>query len=549
MGYEYTHSYRTLLHLSDRLARAGLPTLRFDYHGAGASPGDALTSGLLDKWVENVHAGVRLMQDITGREVSLLGLRLGAALAGVAASRFDIDHLVAWAPVVSGRSFARELDAMAKIAGATRTAGAEYLEAGGFILSDETAEDLKTLKLDGLEYRIQGEALILERDDLPTPPKLASALSARGVHVDVLEAPGYAGMMDEPHYTVVPDSALCMITDWLSERTPFDTAARVKSDEPEPLGGDGPEQDFGREELVQLEGGTRLFAVHTTPTGELPPERTLLILSNSGSVHQVGPNRVYVELSRALARAGIPSLRLDLRNLGDSIRCGPEEENHPYPGTAVEDLGLAMEWARREHGYRRVVIGGICSGAYHAFRAGLELDDPVLVGALIINPLTFDRKEGQSLALPPAFQTISDAKHYESAMRDPKKWLRLLRGDANLRYIAGFLFRHAADTGKRLLDDALEGLRLRAPERLAKELVRLRASGRHADFVFSSSDPGYGILTAQAGRTLRKLNKTGATSLSFIAQADHTFSRREWRDALAETCIARMRAYEDGIST
>ncbi|MDH3422955.1 MAG: hypothetical protein OEN00_08175, partial [Gemmatimonadota bacterium] len=64
-----------------------------------------------------------------------------------------------------------------------------------------------------------------------------------------------------------------------------------------------------------------------------------------------------------------------------------------------------------------------------------------------------------------------------------------------------------------------------------------------ADFVFSTSDPGHGILTAQAGRTLRKLTGDGTISLSFIEHADHTFSRREWRDEVARVCIARLQGY------
>ena len=39
---EYTRSHRTLRHLCDRLAAAGIPALRFDYHGTGDSPGSDL---------------------------------------------------------------------------------------------------------------------------------------------------------------------------------------------------------------------------------------------------------------------------------------------------------------------------------------------------------------------------------------------------------------------------------------------------------------------------------------------------------------------------
>ncbi len=39
IGSEYTRSHRSLRHLADRFARAGIPAVRFDYHGTGNSPG------------------------------------------------------------------------------------------------------------------------------------------------------------------------------------------------------------------------------------------------------------------------------------------------------------------------------------------------------------------------------------------------------------------------------------------------------------------------------------------------------------------------------
>ena len=45
-GSEYTRSHRTLRHLADRLAAAGIPALRFDYHGAGDSPGSGIRAAM-----------------------------------------------------------------------------------------------------------------------------------------------------------------------------------------------------------------------------------------------------------------------------------------------------------------------------------------------------------------------------------------------------------------------------------------------------------------------------------------------------------------------
>ena len=39
LGHEYLNSHRSLRHLADRCAAAGVPTLRFDYDGTGTLPG------------------------------------------------------------------------------------------------------------------------------------------------------------------------------------------------------------------------------------------------------------------------------------------------------------------------------------------------------------------------------------------------------------------------------------------------------------------------------------------------------------------------------
>ncbi len=549
MGYEYTHSYRTLLHLADTLAREGLPALRFDFYGTGTSPGDALSPQLLTTWVDDVHAAARFLEETTGGVSSLLGLRLGATLAALAASRAPVAQLVAWAPVVSGRQYAREHELIGKTAGSTRVEGAGYFEAGGFILSDETGADLRAVDLAKLTYNVEGEVLLLERDDLKPSSKLSDALTAQGIPVDVVTADGYAEMMDEPHSTTVPRAALSLIASWLRAR------ADIRDEAPCPQPARrasvtlrSPSGDQRREELIQISASPSLFGVLTAPETPSAVPSPLLVLTNAGSVHHVGPNRVYVELARALAEEGFSTLRLDLRNLGDSIRGSPQEENHPYPRTALEDVALALEWSRRERGYEHAVVGGICSGAHTAFHSNLELAHESLRGALVVNPLTFQWKEGLSLQMPPAYQTIRDARHYTEAARDPQKWLKLIRGQADVGYIFRFMVRRAGALVAGGTRDVLERLSLKPLDPLARHVLACRGSGRRLDFVFSRSDPGYGILMSRARKTVRSLTRTGEVSVRFVEQSDHTFSRREWREELARVLVERMRYYAGGAA-
>jgi alpha/beta superfamily hydrolase len=66
IGSEYTYSHRTIRHLADNLARAGVPALRFDFHGSGDSPGSDLDADRVAEWRRNVAVAVRHARTATG---------------------------------------------------------------------------------------------------------------------------------------------------------------------------------------------------------------------------------------------------------------------------------------------------------------------------------------------------------------------------------------------------------------------------------------------------------------------------------------------------
>jgi pimeloyl-ACP methyl ester carboxylesterase len=87
--------------------------LRFDYFGTGDSSGEGL-EGNIPQWKRDVGTAARELIDMSGvRGISLVGARLGAALAAQAA--MDDIHLrdvVLWDPVINGRAYLEELKAL-----------------------------------------------------------------------------------------------------------------------------------------------------------------------------------------------------------------------------------------------------------------------------------------------------------------------------------------------------------------------------------------------------------------------------------------------------
>ena len=110
IGHEHTRAYRAVQSLCDAAARGGVPALRFDYSGVGDSAGE-LSTAAVDVWCADVFRAVDELRARSGaREVHVVGLRLGGALAAAALKRAGRDtrgvkSLCLWDPLLSGGDF------------------------------------------------------------------------------------------------------------------------------------------------------------------------------------------------------------------------------------------------------------------------------------------------------------------------------------------------------------------------------------------------------------------------------------------------------------
>jgi len=103
VGQEYMRSHRAFRQMALLLSRAGFPVMRFDYFGTGDSAGDSHQMSL-DRCRVDVEAAVEELRDMTGvTPVVLVGLRMGANIAALAAPRLTgVAHVVLWDPLTDG---------------------------------------------------------------------------------------------------------------------------------------------------------------------------------------------------------------------------------------------------------------------------------------------------------------------------------------------------------------------------------------------------------------------------------------------------------------
>jgi pimeloyl-ACP methyl ester carboxylesterase len=150
-------SHRAFRQLTTLLTRGGYHVLRFDYGGTGDSAGEG-EAQTLEQWTDDVSTAIEELRDTAGLDqVTVVGLRLGAALALQAAARggsggVGVDRLVLWDPVADGERWLAEV----LPAGVEATArelsapgGSGVVGVSGFPLPLALFQELRTLLPDG----------------------------------------------------------------------------------------------------------------------------------------------------------------------------------------------------------------------------------------------------------------------------------------------------------------------------------------------------------------------------------------------------------------
>jgi hypothetical protein len=236
-------------------------------------------------------------------------------------------------------------------------------------------------------------------------------------------------------------------------------------------------------------------------------------------------------------------MRLDVAGLGDSTADDDSRENNPYPPTIFRDVASALRQAQNGLGAKRVVLMGLCSGAYVAFQSAVQFSDPAFVECVLINPLTYFWTEGMSLEMPSSRQRAEELEkfhYYTSAALRPSKWLKLLVGQTRIGWVGAIKelahhWRRPAQPKSSNSIDRPYDAAVTHPEQndLPGDLDRAVGAGRNIACFFgrneSGYNTGYSLLMHHAGRKARAFRRSGKLNLFFLDQADHTFSSRNLR--------------------
>lgn len=496
VGYHWWSVHRTLRVLAERLADAGHLALRLDYDGTGDSAGDQWDAGRLAAWRQSVRHGAEELRALGVRELHLAGVRLGGTLALLEGAELGAESVVAWTPVTRGRRYVRQIKLLSTpVPDGARGGGAE-VEAGS-VFTAQTLTDIARIDLHQPDWRPPARVTFVNGEET-----LTERLRQRGSEVELFAPPGGADALEAPaEYATVPEEVVETLCAAIGPGTPGRTPA------PPPVASARMTwRGVELEEEVVFLGPSPLTGVLTHPATPRDGAPTVLFL-NSGSEPHVGPGRAWVEYARGLAVSGFPVVRADFRGWGESPDDG-HGPGRPYDPHGVEDA-RALVRALCERGHERLVLAGLCAGAWIALRTVLE---ERLAGVVALNPQLYWQPGD------PVEATMAETRQ----RREPER-----RRDAE---------------GARLDTwDAHD----RAGQRpwAARWLDQLRATEVPVLLLFAEGDDGIEYLRTRHGRRTRMVTAASRIAIAEVPGIDHSMHRAWLRNEMLD----RLRGFASSV--
>jgi hypothetical protein len=466
--------------------------------------------------------------------LTVIAVRGGCLYAGAASGAAA---LILWAPPNTGKHYLREERAFQRMAARAFAPPPDdrpvlpvgAVEAGGFVHGPQVVAALEALAWSDMPADPSlGSVLILPREGAAAPPELLSCFEP-SVKIRVQAASGVADLLDDPYKSALSASVTTAILAFLDEPLPqrdlatqaeIGTAARGAAAEVPPAG-----------PVLSLSGGAERPWLHPGTSGELSgilcePEEwrsdaRWTLFFNAGGVRRSGPNRLWTRAARHLLASGRPSLRLDVRDVGDSDGSSVPHRDleEMYAESSIEDAVAAYDAVRVLHRTRfgsdpLIDVVGLCSGAFLGVQVAARRD---VARALLFNCLAYVWDDDA--------RATGVTSQIARSLLDARRWGRLLTGRIAGRDVVTAVLRKARLTA----EDWSARLRGGAPPSEVARLLRevaLRGTSLH--LVHSAGDPSIAYLE-------RHVPEGERPRRTILAGVDHTI-----RPVWAHDAVVRL---------
>ena len=258
-----------------------------------------------------------------------------------------------------------------------------------------------------------------------------------------------------------------------------------------------------------------LLGILTLPKS-LRDDAPAVILLNAGLLHRVGPNRLHVDIARRLAAAGHAVLRFDMSGVGDSeLQSG----GLLYIERSRQDVVEAIDAISAMVGSQRVVLMGLCTGAFNAFRAAL-IDDRV-AGCVLLDGYAYPTMR-------------SRLRHYRTRVFQLDRWIGYVKRRLGMIEVA------ADGRGEDLVVFENEVV---PRDRFERELASLLDRGATLLMIYTRLGPLAFNYERQMHDAFPDIDLDRGATVRYFPQADHTFTLPGNRRLLLEEIESWMRTH------
>jgi pimeloyl-ACP methyl ester carboxylesterase len=246
-------------------------------------------------------------------------------------------------------------------------------------------------------------------------------------------------------------------------------------------------------------------------------DRPAIVILNAGIIHRVGPNRMFVGLSRMLAATGHLVVRFDLSGIGDSE---PRVDGLAPLDAALADIREVLDSLQATRQIDRVILVGLCSGADQAVIYGGS--DPRVVGVVLIDP-----------SIPRTFRYY--VHHYGGRLFRLSSWLNFTSGRHPIwRQLKRSISSESPQPAEEHKSD-LQTPQVRAY--LENTYANVVAAGIDILGVFTGDREQQHNYREQLIDAFPKVPFGARLQLDYFAHTDHTFSAAADRESLLRLIV------------
>lgn len=218
-AHEYNRSHRAMRELGMRLANNGFNTFSFDYFGTGDSAGD-YEDARFTTWIDDINTAVDYFKKKADVDrICLVGMRIGATLAYMAAAkREDVGAIAMWDPVVTHEDITGEtleIKAYQELNPVSQR-DIKRTDVIAYAVTENMLNDLEQVDLMSLGGCHADHLLVLEATAVADDHAWTKQLAGDSTRVDYIDINEPRVWMREQYESIVPQEIIKSLVSWVS---------------------------------------------------------------------------------------------------------------------------------------------------------------------------------------------------------------------------------------------------------------------------------------------------------------------------------------------